>query len=91
LPHGQRPDAGEDLADVAPYPAGQDIVRPLDNPIKPDSHLVVLRGNLAPDGAVAKITGKEGERFVGRARVFNGEELALEAILAGRVRPATWW
>jgi dihydroxy-acid dehydratase len=76
---------GEELADVAPYPAGQDIVRPLENPIKPDSHLVVLRGNLAPDGAVAKITGKEGERFIGHARVFNGEEAALEAILAGRV------
>ena len=75
----------EDLADVAPYPADQDIVRPLEDPIKPDSHLVVLRGNLAPDGAVAKITGKEGERFVGRARVYNGEQAALEAILAGRV------
>src|SRR5690606_28302024 len=51
-----------------------------------ESHLVILRGNLAPDGAVAKITGKEGERFEGRARVFNREEAALEAILAGRIR-----
>jgi len=75
----------EDLAGVAPYPAGQDVVRPLDNPIKATSHLVVLRGNLAPSGAVAKISGKEGERFVGRARVFGGEQAALEAILAGRV------
>jgi len=75
----------EDLAGVAPYPAGQDVVRPLDNPLKPSSHLVVLRGNLAPSGAVAKISGKEGERFVGRARVFGGEQEALKAILAGRV------
>ncbi len=73
----------ENLADVAPYPADQDIVRPLDKPIKKDSHLVILYGNLAPEGAVAKITGKEGERFTGRARVFHGEEQALEAILDG--------
>ncbi|NGX15628.1 dihydroxy-acid dehydratase [Wenzhouxiangella sp. XN24] len=76
---------GEDLADVAPYPAGQDIVRSLDNPIKPDSHLVILKGNLAPAGAVAKISGKEGERFVGRARVFGSEQDALQAILAGGI------
>jgi dihydroxy-acid dehydratase len=75
----------EDLADVAPYPEGQDVVRPLQRPIKPDSHLVILRGNLAPDGAVAKISGKEGERFSGTARVFGGEQEALEAILAGRI------
>ena len=75
----------EDLATVSAYPAGQDIVRPLDSPIKADSHLVILRGNLAPSGAVAKITGKEGERFVGRARVFGGEQAALDAILAGRI------
>jgi dihydroxy-acid dehydratase len=75
----------EDLADVAPYPAGQDVVRPLDRPIKPESHLVVLRGNLAPAGAVAKISGKEGERFVGRAKVFGGEQEALDAILSGRI------
>lgn len=60
----------EDLAGVAPYPQGQDVIRPLDRPLKANSHLVVLRGNLAPDGAVAKISGKEGERFRGRARVF---------------------
>jgi len=75
----------EDLAEVAPYPEGQAIVRPLDAPIKPDSHLVILKGNLAPSGAVAKITGKEGERFVGPARVFNSEQDALAAILAGRI------
>ena len=74
------------LAAVAPYPAGQDIIRPLSNPIKKDSHIVVLHGNLAPEGAVAKITGKEGLNFCGRARVYNGEERATQAILAGRVR-----
>jgi len=68
------------------YMSGQDIVRPLANPIKKDSHLVVLYGNLAPEGAVAKITGLEGERFEGRARVFEGEERATNAILAGRVK-----
>ncbi|HEY8521409.1 MAG TPA: dihydroxy-acid dehydratase [Gammaproteobacteria bacterium] len=75
----------ENLADVGPYPEGQTIVRPLDNPIKPDSHLAVLYGNLAPGGAVAKITGKEGLRFEGRARVFHSEEEALKAILGGVV------
>ena len=75
----------EDLADVAPYPAGQKIIRPLANPIKPDSHLVVLYGNLAPGGAVAKITGHEGLSFRGRAKVFHGEEAAMAAIMDGRV------
>ena len=55
----------ENLADAPDYPAGQDVVRGLDAPVKRDSHLVVLRGNLAPEGAVAKISGKEGERFTG--------------------------
>src|SRR5580765_8295380 len=76
----------ENLEKTPMYMSGQDIVRPLSNPLKKDSHLVVLYGNLAPEGAVAKITGKEGERFAGRARVFYGEEPATEAILAGRVR-----
>jgi dihydroxy-acid dehydratase len=75
----------QNLARVKPYPAGQDIVRTLTNPIKPESHLVVLYGNLAPEGAVAKITGKEGLSFTGRARVFDGEEATLQAILDGRV------
>ncbi len=75
----------KNLEQVAPYPEGQEIVRPLDRPIKETSHLVILYGNLAPDGAVAKITGKEGERFTGRARVFHGEEQALKAILDGTV------
>ena len=76
----------EDLAGVADYPAQPPIIRPLSDPIKPDGHLVILRGNLAPEGAVAKITGKEGDAFAGRARVFDSEERALQAILAGKVR-----
>ena len=77
----------ENLRDVADYPPGQDIVRPLSDPIKKDSHLVVMYGNLAPEGAVAKISGKEGLRFAGTARVFDGEERATTAILAGKVKP----
>jgi dihydroxy-acid dehydratase len=76
----------ENLRDVADYPPGQDIVRPLSEPIKKDSHLVVMYGNLAPEGAVAKISGKEGLRFTGTARVFDGEERATAAILAGKVK-----
>ncbi len=75
----------ENLADVQSYPEGQDIIRPLDNPIKKDSHLVILRGNLAPTGAVAKITGKEGLSFSGSARVFESEEECLKGILDGTV------
>ena len=71
----------ENLGEVEDYPAGQDIVHDFDDPIKPDSHLVVLRGNIASEGAVAKISGKEGLRFEGRARVFQSEEDALQAIL----------
>jgi dihydroxy-acid dehydratase len=75
----------ENLAPVQPYPAGQKIVRSLDDPLKKDSHLVVLYGNLAPEGGVAKITGKEGLRFEGKARVYDSEELALAGILDGAV------
>jgi|TARA_R100001509_G_scaffold163166_2_gene136849 dihydroxy-acid dehydratase len=75
----------ENLAGVAPYPESQDIIRAFDNPIKRNSHLMILRGNLAPEGAVAKITGKEGLRFQGTARVFHSEEESLQAILDGRV------
>jgi len=67
------------------YPEGQDIIRPLNNPIKKDSHLRILYGNLAPDGAVAKITGKEGDSFTGSARVFDCEEDAMAAILDGKI------
>ena len=75
----------ENLADVTPYPEGQDIIRPLSNPIKKDSHLVVLKGNLAPTGCVAKITGKEGLAFKGSARVFESEEACLQGVLDGTV------
>jgi dihydroxy-acid dehydratase len=76
----------QNLAATGVYPPGQEIIRPLSQPIKKDSHLVVLKGNLAPEGAVAKITGKEGLLFTGPARVFDGEERATVAILGGRVR-----
>jgi dihydroxy-acid dehydratase len=76
----------QNLRSVKPYADGQDIIRPLGDPIKKDSHLVVLYGNLAPEGAVAKITGKEGLRFKGKARVFNSEEESLQGILSGRVK-----
>lgn len=75
----------QNLKPVKPYPKNQDIVHAFTNPIKPESHLVVLYGNLAAEGAVAKITGKEGLAFTGRARVFDGEEKALQAILDGAV------
>jgi dihydroxy-acid dehydratase len=75
----------QNLKSVKAYPKNQDIVRAFKNPIKPESHLVVLYGNLAPEGAVAKITGKEGLQFAGKARVFDGEEKTLQAILDGVV------
>jgi dihydroxy-acid dehydratase len=76
----------ENLRPVKHYPKGQQIVRGFDNPIKKDSHLVILKGNLAPQGAVAKISGKEGLRFTGKAIVFENEQDALAAILDGRVK-----
>ncbi len=75
----------ENLADVQPYPVGQDMIHDLENPIKKDSHLVVLYGNLAAEGSVAKITGKEGLLFTGNAKVFDAEEQALQAILNGEI------
>jgi len=75
----------ENLSKIEPYPSNQDIIRDFTNPIKKDSHLVVLRGNLAPTGAVAKITGKEGLSFLGNARVFESEEDCLKGILDGTV------
>lgn len=75
----------ENLANVKPYSNEQDIIRSLDNPIKRTSHIEILYGNIAPTGAVAKITGKEGLGFTGNARVFDSEEEALKAILTGTV------
>ncbi|HEV2438005.1 MAG TPA: dihydroxy-acid dehydratase [Verrucomicrobiae bacterium] len=74
------------LDGVKPYPASQDIIQPFDKPVKKDSHLVILRGNLAPEGAVAKISGKEGTHFSGKAIVFESEEKALQAILKDTVK-----
>jgi dihydroxy-acid dehydratase len=76
----------QNLRGVKPYGKNQDVVRPLKNPIKPDSHLVVLYGNLASGGAVAKISGKEGLSFTGRARTFDSEERAMTAILDGTIK-----
>lgn len=76
----------ENLKGVGSYPKGQDIVHSLKKPIKKDSHIVILRGNLATEGAVAKISGHEGNIFTGKAIVFNSEEESLKAILAGRVK-----
>lgn len=75
----------ENLEDVEPYPMGQQIIAPLGNPLKAESHLRILFGNLAPEGAVAKITGKEGTRFSGSARVFGSEEEAQARINDGTV------
>ena len=75
----------ENLANIKPYSKDQDIIRDWDNPIKATSHLRILRGNLAPTGAVGKITGKEGLYFKGTAKVYEGEEDALQGILRGDV------
>ncbi|MEC8897685.1 MULTISPECIES: dihydroxy-acid dehydratase [unclassified Marinobacter] len=75
----------ENLETVVPYPEDQQIIHAFDNPIKADSHLRILYGNLAPEGSVAKITGKEGTHFSGRARVFHSEEEAQARILDGTV------
>jgi dihydroxy-acid dehydratase len=78
----------QNLADVAAAPpAGQDVVRPLERPVYRRGHLAVLRGNLAPEGSVAKISGLKATRIEGPARVFESEEEALDAILADRIRP----
>jgi dihydroxy-acid dehydratase len=76
----------ENLADLPGLSAGQDIIHPLDAPLKATAHLQILRGNLAPDGAVAKITGKEGERFSGPAKAFDSEEAMLEALEEGQIK-----
>ena len=76
----------ENLADVPSLNEGQDLIRSLDNPIKPTGHIRILKGNLATLGSVAKITGKEGLKFVGPARVFDGEYDANAGIGAGKVQ-----
>lgn len=76
----------QNLAKASSYPAGQNVIRDFDHPIKKDGHLVILYGNLAKSGAVAKISGKEGLQFTGKARVFDSEEAALKAILGGKIK-----
>jgi dihydroxy-acid dehydratase len=75
----------ENLESVTPYPDGQKIILPISKPVKDSSHLRVLYGNLAPEGAVAKITGKEGTVFTGTAKVFNSEEEGMAAILEKKI------
>ena len=70
----------ENLRDVPDLAPGQDVIRPLENPINPRGHIQILKGNLAPGGSVAKITGKEGLRFEGTAKVYDSEELMLAAL-----------
>ena len=77
------------LKGIKPYPINQKIIRASNNPIKKDGHLIVLRGNIAPKGAIAKISGKEGTYFKGIARVFDSEEKCLKAILAGKISKGT--
>ena len=77
----------ENLTDILPIDfASQKIIFPIENPIKKTGHLSILYGNLATEGAVAKITGKEGEQFSGTARVFEGEQDFIKGVSSGRVR-----
>ncbi len=75
----------ENLKDLPGLSEGQDVIHPVENPIKPTGHIQILRGNLAPEGAVAKITGKEGERFMGPAKVYDSEEATLAALERGEI------
>ncbi len=75
----------ENYADTAPLSENQAVIQPLSNPIKPQGHIQILYGNLAEQGSVAKITGKEGEIFKGKAKVFDGEQAANDAITAGKI------
>ena len=79
----------KNLKNIKPYPSNQKIIMPLISPVKKDGHLIVLRGNIAPDGAVAKISGKEGTYFKGKAKVFESEEQCLKTILSGKISKGT--
>ena len=76
----------ENLENAPSFPADQDIIRPLSNPIKKTGHIQILRGNLAPGGCVGKITGKEGLRFVGKAKVYDAEDDFITALEAGEIK-----
>jgi dihydroxy-acid dehydratase len=79
----------ENIADVPPLASGQQIIQPIETPVLPRGHIRILRGNLAPDGAVAKITGKEGERFSGAAKVYDSEEAMLAGLERGEIVKGT--
>lgn len=76
----------ENLHSLPGLPQGQQIIRPLSSPIKATGHIQILKGNLAPEGSVAKITGKEGLKFTGKARVFEGEEAFIAALERGEFK-----
>jgi dihydroxy-acid dehydratase len=76
----------ETLADVPPLSREQDVIRPIDNPLYDEGHLAILKGNLSPEGCVAKITGLKNPAITGPARVFDDEQSALEAIMAGKIK-----
>jgi dihydroxy-acid dehydratase len=76
----------ENLADLPGLKAGQKIVQPIESPIKETGHIQILRGNLAPEGSVAKITGKEGLEFSGPARCFDSEELMIKSLEDGQIK-----
>ena len=75
----------ENLESLPGFKAGQDIIKPMSEPIKRTGHIQILKGNLAPGGSVAKVTGKEGEKFVGPAKVFNGEEDMITQLEQGKI------
>ena len=79
----------DNLASMAPAPPDGKVVHPVDQPIHHDGGIAILRGSLAPEGAVVKVAGIDQERFEGVARVFDGEDQAMEAILAGAIDPGT--
>lgn len=76
----------ENLEEAKDLPEGQDIIRPLSNPIKKTGHIQILFGSLAPEGSVAKITGKEGLTFKGKAKVYDDEDLFIEALEQGKIK-----
>ena len=79
----------DNLKNISPYKKNQKIIMPFNKPIKKNGHLIILKGNLSPQGSVAKITGKEGSFFSGRAKVYNSEELALKDILDDKIKKGT--
>ena len=79
----------QNLKKVSSYSKKQKIIMPFNKPIKKNGHLIILRGNLSPQGSVAKISGKEGDTFVGSAKVYNSEELALKDILNNKIKKGT--